>query len=63
MKQSIPITLVMMGALLGGGCATKKYVRQTVDPVRNSIRRARNSIRRPSLSIKRARLRKKTKLN
>src|ERR1700693_3734140 len=22
MKQSIPITLVMMGALLGGGCAT-----------------------------------------
>jgi OOP family OmpA-OmpF porin len=37
MKQSIPITLVMMGALLGGGCATKKYVRQTVDPVSGKL--------------------------
>jgi len=37
MNQSIPITLVMMGALLGGGCATKKYVRQTVDPVSGKL--------------------------
>jgi outer membrane protein OmpA-like peptidoglycan-associated protein len=37
MKQSIPITLVMMGALLGGGCATKKFVRQTVDPVSGKL--------------------------
>jgi OmpA-OmpF porin, OOP family len=37
MKQSIPITVVMMGALLGGGCATKKYVRQTVDPVSGKL--------------------------
>jgi outer membrane protein OmpA-like peptidoglycan-associated protein len=27
----------MMGALLGGGCATKKYVRQTVDPVSGKL--------------------------
>jgi outer membrane protein OmpA-like peptidoglycan-associated protein len=27
----------MVGALLGGGCATKKYVRQTVDPVSGKL--------------------------
>ncbi len=37
MKQSIPMALVLMGALLGGGCATKKYVRQTVDPVSGKL--------------------------
>src|SRR2546430_1126844 len=37
MKQSIPLTLVLMGALLGGGCATKKYVRQTVEPVSGKL--------------------------
>jgi len=29
--------LVMTGALLAGGCATKKYVRQTVDPVSGKL--------------------------
>jgi OmpA-OmpF porin, OOP family len=37
MKQSIPMALIMMGALLGAGCATKKYVRQTVDPVSGKL--------------------------
>lgn len=37
MKQSVPVTLVMMGALLGGGCATKKYVRNTVSPVSGKL--------------------------
>jgi OmpA-OmpF porin, OOP family len=37
MKQSIPIGLIMVGALLGGGCATKKYVRQQVDPVSGKV--------------------------
>jgi outer membrane protein OmpA-like peptidoglycan-associated protein len=37
MKQSIPITFVMMGALLGGGCATKKYVQQSVNPVSGKL--------------------------
>lgn len=37
MKQSVPLTLVMMGALLGGGCATKKYVRNTVSPVQGKL--------------------------
>jgi len=31
------MTLVMAGALVGGGCATKKYVRQTVDPVSGKL--------------------------
>lgn len=37
MKQSIPILVIMMGALVGTGCATKKYVRQTVDPVSGKL--------------------------
>jgi len=35
--RSIPITLVMAGALIGGGCATKQFVRQTVDPVNGKL--------------------------
>src|SRR3569832_1972251 len=37
MKLSIPIGLIMVGALVSGGCATKKYVRQTVDPVSGKL--------------------------
>lgn len=41
MKPSIPIILIMMGGLVGvvftSGCATKKYVRQTVDPVSGKL--------------------------
>jgi outer membrane protein OmpA-like peptidoglycan-associated protein len=37
MKQSIPVTIAMMGALQGTGCATKKYVQQTVDPVNGKL--------------------------
>jgi OOP family OmpA-OmpF porin len=37
MKPSIPIVLLMMGGLLGTGCATKKYVRQQVDPVSGKL--------------------------
>jgi OmpA-OmpF porin, OOP family len=37
MKLAFPIALIMVGALLGGGCATKKYVRQTVDPVSGKL--------------------------
>ena len=37
MKLSIPIGLIMVGALVSGGCATKKYVRQQVDPVSGKL--------------------------
>jgi len=37
MKLSFPVALIMAGALLAGGCATKKYVRQTVDPVSGKL--------------------------
>src|ERR1700730_4143284 len=37
MKQSIPIFLVIMGSIVAAGCATKKYVRQTVDPVSGKL--------------------------
>lgn len=37
MKQSLPITIVLAGALFGAGCATKKFVRQTVDPVSGKL--------------------------
>jgi OOP family OmpA-OmpF porin len=37
MKQIILTSLIVSGALLAGGCATKKYVRQTVDPVSGKL--------------------------
>lgn len=37
MKQSIPILLIVVGSVLAAGCATKKYVRQTVDPVSGKL--------------------------
>ena len=37
MNRSIPLTLVLVGALVGGGCATKKYVRNTVSPVSGKL--------------------------
>jgi OmpA-OmpF porin, OOP family len=37
MKPSIPIVLIMMGALVATGCATKKYVKQQVDPVSGKL--------------------------
>jgi len=37
MNTSIPASLLVAGALLAGGCATKKYVRQTVDPVSGKL--------------------------
>ena len=38
MKQSIPVAgIIIVGALLGTGCATKKYVNQTVDPVNDKL--------------------------
>ncbi|MDQ6700438.1 MAG: hypothetical protein M3Z36_09660, partial [Acidobacteriota bacterium] len=37
MKHVFATTLVMSGMLLAGGCATKKYVRQTADPIRGKL--------------------------
>jgi outer membrane protein OmpA-like peptidoglycan-associated protein len=38
MKQSIPVAgMIIVGALLGTGCATKKYVNNTVDPVNTKL--------------------------
>ncbi len=37
MTRSISIAAIAMGALLAGGCATKTYVRKTVDPVSGKL--------------------------
>ncbi|HWF09072.1 MAG TPA: OmpA family protein [Bryobacteraceae bacterium] len=37
MKSSILTSLILIGSLFGAGCATKKYVRQTVDPVSGKL--------------------------
>jgi outer membrane protein OmpA-like peptidoglycan-associated protein len=37
MKQSFGISLILSGALLAGGCATKKYVQQTATPIQNKV--------------------------
>jgi outer membrane protein OmpA-like peptidoglycan-associated protein len=37
MKHTIAVILVLAGGLVLGGCATKKYVAQTVDPVKAKV--------------------------
>jgi OmpA-OmpF porin, OOP family len=37
MKPSIPILLIIVGGLAGTGCATKKYVKQQIDPVSGKL--------------------------
>jgi|SRR5712692_3798936 len=37
MKRNLAAILVLVGGLLLGGCATKKYVAQTVDPVKTKV--------------------------
>lgn len=37
MKSSILASIIIAGTLLSAGCATKKYVRQTVDPVSGKL--------------------------
>jgi OmpA-OmpF porin, OOP family len=37
MKQSFPIAVTVLSALLGAGCATKTYVKKTVDPVSGKL--------------------------
>jgi len=37
MKQSFGMSLILTGALLGGGCATKKYVQQTAAPIQTKV--------------------------
>lgn len=36
-NKKIPVLLLAAGCLVGSGCATKKYVKQTVDPVSNKV--------------------------
>src|SRR5215472_1208216 len=37
MKQSLPIVAIALGSLLAGGCATKKYVGQSIAPVNGRV--------------------------
>ena len=37
MKQSLTVAAVAMGAMLAGGCATKKYVTQSISPVNGRV--------------------------
>jgi outer membrane protein OmpA-like peptidoglycan-associated protein len=37
MKQTIGISMILTGALLAGGCATKKYVQQTAAPIQTKV--------------------------
>jgi outer membrane protein OmpA-like peptidoglycan-associated protein len=37
MKQTILTTLILAGSVFAGGCATKTYVKKTVDPVNGKV--------------------------
>src|SRR5215472_10234653 len=37
MNKTLGISLILTGALLAGGCATKKYVQQTSAPIQSKV--------------------------
>src|SRR5580658_4573601 len=37
MKKILCVSIVLTGALLSGGCATKKYVQQTAAPIQTKV--------------------------
>src|ERR1041385_5185928 len=37
MKQTLGMSLILTGALLAGGCATKKYVQQNSAPIQSKV--------------------------
>jgi outer membrane protein OmpA-like peptidoglycan-associated protein len=37
MKETLVVSMILTGALLTGGCATKKYVQQTTTPIQTKV--------------------------
>jgi peptidoglycan-associated lipoprotein len=55
MKQTIGISMILTGALLAGGCATKKFVQQTAAPIQTKVDQVAEQSNKQGTSIDEAR--------
>ena len=44
MKGTIALSMILAGAMLSGGCATKKYVQQTATPIQTKVDQVADSL-------------------
>jgi outer membrane protein OmpA-like peptidoglycan-associated protein len=51
MKQTLLTTIIVVGTLFAGGCATKTYVKNTVSPVNNKVDQQGQAIARTNQSL------------
>ncbi|HXI43228.1 MAG TPA: OmpA family protein [Bryobacteraceae bacterium] len=55
MNKTLGISLILTGALLAGGCATKKYVQQTAAPIQSKVDQVSDQSNKQGTSIEEAR--------
>jgi outer membrane protein OmpA-like peptidoglycan-associated protein len=55
MKKSLGVLMILAGALLAGGCATKKYVQQTAAPIQSKVDQVSDQSNKQGTSIEEAR--------
>jgi outer membrane protein OmpA-like peptidoglycan-associated protein len=55
MKQTLGMSLILTGALLAGGCATKKYVQQNSAPIQSKVDQVAEQTNQQGTSISEAR--------
>ena len=55
MNKTLGISLILTGALLAGGCATKKYVQQTAAPIQSKVDQVSDQSNKQGASIEEAR--------
>ena len=55
MNKTLGISLILTGALLAGGCATKKYVQQTAAPIQSKVDQVGDQANKQGTSIEEAR--------
>ena len=55
MKKILGLSIVLVGALLSGGCATKKYVQETAAPIQTKVDQVADQTNKQGTSIEEAR--------
>ncbi|MBZ5592221.1 MAG: OmpA family protein [Acidobacteriia bacterium] len=55
MKKTLGLSVILIGGLLSGGCATKKYVQQTTSPIQTKVDQVSDQSNKQGTSIEEAR--------
>jgi outer membrane protein OmpA-like peptidoglycan-associated protein len=55
MRKTLGAVVILTGALLAGGCATKKYVKQTADPIQAKLDKVGDQANKTGTSLEEAR--------